>query len=128
MSTYHCEGFIKEVKIENDGKVTFTLEPVAPYIFEKKEDGGKTKKLLLFVDNPKKPDNAKIVGDKEEAWFIIPSKKCDLSAMLIAKANRLKVIVVAKLCSNKTDEQSHAGKGASSDDESSFMLSELKVL
>ena len=97
MSTYHCEGFIKEVKIGNDGKVTFTLEPVAPYIFEKKEEGGKTKKLLLFVDDPQMPDSARIVGDKEEALFSAPSKKCDLSAILVAKANRLKVRVMSSL-------------------------------
>lgn len=128
MSTYQCEGFIKEVKIANDGKVSFTLEPTAPYLFEKKESDGKVKKLLLFVDNPQKPDSAKIVGDKEESWFSAPLDKGDLSAMLIAKANRLKVRVVAELRSNKTDEQGHAGNGISSEDETSFMLSELKVL
>ena len=99
MSTYQCEGFIKEVKIANDGKVSFTLEPAAPYLFEKKEADGKTKKLLLFVDDPKKPDSAKIVGgkDKEETCFSAPLEKCDFSAMLIAKANHMKVKVISTL-------------------------------
>ena len=101
MSMYQCEGFVKEVKIANDGKVSFTLEPSAPYLFEKKEADGKTKRLLLFVDDPQKPDSAKIVGDKEEAWFSAPLENGDLSAMLIAKANHLKVRVASTLELNK---------------------------
>ena len=93
MGTYHCEGFIKEVKIANDGDVIFTIEPAAPYLFEKKEEDGKTKKLLLFVDDPQKPDRAKIMGNKEETWLSVSSEKCDFSAMLIAKANHMRVKV-----------------------------------
>ena len=89
---YVCEGFIKAVEVKH-GKVSFSLEPSAPYLFEKKGDDGKPKRLLLFVDDPQKPDSARIVGDNEEALFSVPSKKCDFSAMLIAKANRLKVRV-----------------------------------
>ena len=98
MSKYQCEGFMKEVKIVKEC-VSFTFEPTAPYLFEKKEADGKTKKLLLFVDDPQKPDSAKIVGgkDKEETWFSAPLEKGDFSAMLIAKANRLKVRVAATL-------------------------------
>ena len=94
--SYVCEGFIKEVKIQQNG-VTFTLEPAAPYLFEKKEEDGRTKKLLLFVDNRKNPNSAKIVGDNGETWFSVPSEKCDLSAMLVAKANHLRVRVVSSL-------------------------------
>lgn len=96
MSAYQCEGFIKEVKVEKES-VAFTLEPVAPYLFEKKEEDGKVKKLLLFVDNPEKPDRAKIIGDKKETWFSAPVEKGDMSAILIAKANRLKVRVKSNL-------------------------------
>ena len=87
MSTYQCEGFIKEVKVANEG-VTFTLEPSAPYLFEKKAEDGKTERCLLLVNDSKTSTEAMIHnGDIE---FSAPSK-CDLSAMLIAKANRLKV-------------------------------------
>lgn len=96
MSAYQCEGFVKEVKIVKEG-VSFTLEPAAPYLFEKKEEDGKTKKLLLFVDDPQKPDIAKIIGDKEETWFSAPLEKVDLSAILIAKANHMKVRVMSTL-------------------------------
>ena len=130
MSTYQCEGFIKEVKIANDGKVSFTLEPAAPYLFEKKEEDGKTKKLLLFVDDPQKLDSAKIVGDKDkkETWFSAPLEKGDLSAMLIAKANHMKVRVASELKNDTTDEQGHADKDKSSQQETLFVLCELKVL
>ena len=104
MSAYQCEGFVKEVKIANDGEVAFTFEPAAPYLFEKKEADGKTKKLLLFVDDPQKPDIAKIIGDKEETWFSAPVEKCDLSAMLIAKANHMKVRVISSLELDKKSE------------------------
>lgn len=93
MSAYQCEGFIKEVKIEKEG-VSFTLEPAAPYLFEKKEADGKTKKLLLFVDDTKTPNEAKIYDDAQQ--FSAPPK-CDLSAMLIAKANHLKIRVRSNL-------------------------------
>ena len=95
MSKYQCEGFIKEVKINNAGKVTFTLEPAAPYLFEKKEEDGKVKKLLLFVDDIKTPNEAKIYDDGQQ--FSAPSENFDLSAMLIAKANRLKLTVNSTL-------------------------------
>jgi len=94
MSAYQCEGFVKEVKIANDGKVTFTLEPAAPYLFEKKEEDGKIKKLLLFVDDSKTPIEARIYDDAQQ--FSAPPK-CDLSAMLIAKANHLKIRVTSNL-------------------------------
>ena len=90
MSTYQCEGFVKEVKIASNGKVSFTIEPTAPYLFEKKEDDGKTKKLLLMVDDSKKPIEARSLCGDEEPKFSAPSK-CDLSTMLVAKANHLKV-------------------------------------
>ena len=126
---YVCEGFIKTVGVKG-GKVTFTLEPAAPYLFEKKEADGKVKKLLLFVDDPQKPDSAKIVGDKDKdgTWFSAPSKKCDLSAMLIAKANRLKVMVASELKNDTTDEQGYTDKDKSSQYKAPIVLCELKVL
>ena len=127
MSAYQCEGFIKEVKIEKEG-VSFTLEPAAPYLFEKKESDGKTKKLLLFVDDPQKPDGAKIIGDKEESWFSAPLEKGDFSSMLIAKANHMKVRVASELNNETTDEQGHADKDKSSQQETLFALCELKFL
>ena len=93
MSTYYCEGFVKEVRVVKN-EVSFTLEPAVPYMFEKKTDDGKTKKFLLFVDDLKTPREAKIYDDEQE--FSAPSK-CDFSAMLIARANRLKVRVTADL-------------------------------
>ena len=98
MGTYYCEGFIKEVKVAADGEVSFTLEPAAPYLFEKKENDGKTKRLLLLVDDPQKPNGARVLGNDEEPTLSAPSK-CDLSAMLIAKANHLKIRVISNLAS-----------------------------
>lgn len=94
--SYCCEGFIKEVKIA-EGGVTFTLEPAVPYLFEKKEDDGKTKKLLLLVDDSKTPHEARILDGDKEPRFSVSFAKCDLSAMLIAKANRLKIRVKSDL-------------------------------
>ena len=92
---YVCEGFIKTVE-DKGGDVSFTLDPVAPYFFEKKEEGGRTKKLLLFVDNQMNPCEARVLDGDEEPKFVAPSK-CDLSALLIARANRLKIRVISNL-------------------------------
>jgi len=94
-ASYFCEGFVKEVTAPNDdGKVVFKLEPATPFLFEKKTDDGKTKKLLLFVDDAKTPNAAKIYEEDQE--FFAPSK-CDFCSMLIAKANRLKIRVTSNL-------------------------------
>jgi hypothetical protein len=87
MSTFHTEGLIKEVRIEGE-KVTFTLEPVASYIFEKKNDDGSTERCLLFVGDDKNPSAAKIITAGYE--FAAP-KPADFHSLIIAKANRLKV-------------------------------------
>ena len=91
---YHCEGLIKEVNV-SEGEVSFTLEPVSPYLFEKKTDDGKIERQLLFVS--KKSDAAKIVSAGQR--FVLPSSncKCDLNTLLIVKANRMKVCVESSL-------------------------------
>ena len=96
--SYQCEGLIKEVKV-SDGKVVFTLEPMEPYLFEAKTDEGKSKRHLLFVDNPEAPKDTKVLDSEVE--FSAP-RECDLSAIIIAKANRLKVRIASKLQYNST--------------------------
>ena len=96
MSEYYCEGFVKEVVIDNAGEVTFTLDPVAPYLFEKKEDDGKTKRFLLFVDDGRSPSVAQILEGDKGPRFSAP-KGCSFSAVLIAKANHMKVRVKSSL-------------------------------
>lgn len=94
---YKCEGFIKEVKIVSEG-VSFTLEPAAPYIFEKKNDDGSTERCLLFVGDDKNPSAAKIIKAGHE--FAAP-KPADFHSLIIAKANRLKVRII--ICDDSID-------------------------
>lgn len=84
------ESLIKEVTAIGVDQVTFKLEPASPYVFEKKKDDGATERCLLFVDDAKKPCEAKIVATDQD--FAAP-KPADFHALLIAKANRLKVRV-----------------------------------
>ena len=90
MSKYVTEGFIKEVNVSRE-KVTFTLEPVAPYLFEKKTDDGKIERMMLFVDSNSDAAKTKSLGQK----FALPPTKskcrCNLNTLLIAKASRMKV-------------------------------------
>jgi len=90
MSTYHCEGFVKEIEVVKDKGVSFTLDPAAPYLFEKQADDVKTKRCLLLVDDSKNPAEARV-------WDInnkfAPPKPSDLNTLLIAKANHMKVRV-----------------------------------
>lgn len=85
---YYTEALIKEVTAIGVDQVTFKLEPASPYVFEKKKDDGATERCLLFVDDTKKPCEAKIVATDQD--FAAP-KPADFHALLIAKANRLKV-------------------------------------
>ena len=62
MSKFHTEGLIKEVRIDGE-KVTFTLEPVTPYIFENKKDDGSIERCLLFVDENISKEN------EDEAYY-----------------------------------------------------------
>ena len=87
MSEYHTEGFVKEIIIM-DGKVTFKLEPTAPYIFEKKIDDGSVVRMLLLVDDDMAV--AKLVDVKHS--FVGP-QAVDYNSLVIAKANRLKVVL-----------------------------------
>ena len=93
MNTYHTEGVIKEVRVCAVGrgcKVSFTMEPVAPYLFEHKKLDGTTERRILFVEYNN--IDAKILNPSQE---IKAPSKCDLNTLLIAKANRMKVNVVA---------------------------------
>ena len=93
MSTYQCEGYIKEVTIE-DGNVMFKLEPAAPYAFERKKDEGSTERCLLFVDDDKNPCEAQVVTANKD--FSAPTA-ADFHSLIIAKANRLKACVKAEI-------------------------------
>lgn len=93
MSKFHTEGLIKEVAIQDGTKVTFKLEPIAPYIFENKKDDGSTERCLLFVEDGKNPSAAKIITAGYE--FVAP-KPADFHSLIIAKANRIKVKVEAE--------------------------------
>lgn len=82
------EGFIKEINVSGE-EVTFTLEPIAPYLFEKKTDDGKIERLLLFVDS--NSDTAKTKSLRQKFALPPPKCRCNLNTLLIAKANRMKV-------------------------------------
>ena len=89
MSDYKTEGFIKTVKIEGSS-VTFTIEPSEPYVFESRAANESTamRKILLVADDAQ----AKIVG--ADCEFNMSNKrtiKVDYTALLIIKANRMKV-------------------------------------
>ena len=87
---YYTEALIKEVAATGANQVAFKLEPALPYVFEKKNDDVATERCLLFVDDAKKPCKAKIVATDQD--FTAP-KPADFNALIIAKANRLKVRV-----------------------------------
>lgn len=44
--SYKTQGYISEVDLI---KETFTLEPTAPYVFEKRNTDGTAEKLIMFV-------------------------------------------------------------------------------
>ena len=87
MSNYYTEGTIKNVTVEGSN-VSFTLDPIAPYVFEKKNDGGSTERCLLFVNEGKNADTAQII--KTDAKFKAP-EPADFQSLIIAKANRMRV-------------------------------------
>ena len=90
MSDYKTEGFIKTVKIA-DSSVTVTIEPSEPYVFESKaaNESVTTPKILLVADTDAQ---AKIVGaDCAFNMGNTKTPKVDYTALLIAKANRMKV-------------------------------------
>lgn len=99
MSTFHTEGLIKEVAI-NGAKVTFKLEPSAPYVFEKKKDDGSTEKCLLFVDGDKKnicQGDTDIVDSYaayvSQSKVEFEAKKGYVQSLLFAKSNRMRIRV-----------------------------------
>ena len=88
MSTYHTEGFIKMVSKGKDG-VVFTIEATAPYLFESKCDSKEStvkRKVLLVCEN----EETALIKD-ECVRFL--STSIDLTSLLIAKANHLKVLI-----------------------------------
>lgn len=93
MSKFYTEGVVKEISVKektaHEGDVvSFVLEPVSPYIFEKKKDNGGTEKYLIFVDNVDNPNESRI--KKSRLDFTMPNP-CDVNSLLIAKANRMRV-------------------------------------
>jgi len=86
MSEYHTEGFVKTVSKDGEG-VKFTIEAAAPYLFESKEksaDGSAKRKILLVADGE---SNVSIYSESIE----FKMKDCEFAALLIAKANHMKV-------------------------------------
>ena len=97
---YYTEALINEVAVIGVDQVSFKLEPTSPYVFEKKKDDGAIERCLLFVDDDKKPCKAEIVA--ADQCFNAP-KTADFLALLIARANRLKVRVgVGRTCNVKS--------------------------
>lgn len=95
MSKYYCEGTVRQVKFVN-GVARFTIEPSAPYIYEKEQavDGGKrVDRWLLMADSLDIPQNVRLFRAVD---FTIPSP-ADFNSLLIAKANKLKIRVVVEL-------------------------------
>ena len=87
---YYTEALIKEVAAAGVDQVSFKLEPPSPYVFEKRKNDGTTKRCLLFVDEIQNPCEAKIVSADQD--FTAPNP-VDFHALLIAKANRMKMRV-----------------------------------
>lgn len=115
MSAYQCEGFVKEVKIVKEG-VSFTLEPAAPYLFEKKEEDGKTRRCVMFVERTDKDATALIFEEDHYFSFAkaqdnlaeeakprtvidspIDATCIDLDGLLMLKANRMKLRIEVKV-------------------------------
>lgn len=96
MSEYHTEGFIKEITVADD-KVTFKLEPVAPYIFEKKGDDGTVERRVLFVE-----DATAVAKLIDGGLSFVGPKAADFHSLIIAKANRMKI----RLAANKVTQKS----------------------
>ena len=105
MRTYHCRGLVKEVMVDN-GKVSFKLEPSAPYMFERKAADGTMERCLLFVESEVKSANADKNGQSNasncqikevNAKVVEPSREfkapipCWFNTLLIAKANHMRV-------------------------------------
>ena len=76
--------------------LSFTLDPVAPYLFEETEDG-KTKKSILFVNGPfvEKKSSAET---EFVATFGDPSMS--FAALILLKQNRTIVELVASATTN----------------------------
>ena len=105
MSDYKTEGFIKTVKIEGSS-VTFTIEPSEPYVFESRAANESTamRKILLVADDAQ----AKIVG--ADCEFNMSNKRTtqvDYTALLMAKANRMKVRLTMKEDDIKKELKKH---------------------
>ena len=98
--TYRTQGTIATIKWRKDNRdgtdnpdsdsLSFTLDPIAPYLFEE-NDGGKTKKFLLLVEA-----KARTVLKKKDATktdFIADFREPSMSfaALLLLKQNRSKV-------------------------------------
>ena len=103
MSGYKTEGYIKTIKVAGSG-VTFTIDAAEPYVFESRvdKDAASTRKILLVADADA---HAKIVCADSE--FKIGNKKAakfDCTALLIAKANRMKLRLTVVCDDDKTEK------------------------
>ena len=108
---YHVEGFVKVVSKDEKG-VKFSLEAVAPYLFESKEkklDGSIKRKILLVADDE---SQARIYAESVE--FKIG--KNEFTALLIAKASHMKVRLTVN------------GKDREQNKENPLVVSKLEML
>lgn len=107
MSGYKTEGYIKTIKVAGSG-VTFTIDAAEPYVFESKDnkEAVPTRKILLVADAGGKAkivvadSKFKIGGKKSKNTQPVSNNtvetdaenvKVDYTALLIAKANHMKV-------------------------------------
>ena len=89
---YVCEGFVKKVEVAKDGEVKFTLDPSAPYIFEKKTEDSTAKRYMLLAS-----ENSDDVIIRKLTQEFVPPSPSNLNTLLIVKAGHMKVRVASSL-------------------------------
>lgn len=107
MSEYYTEGFVKRIT-RTFTELTFTLEPTSPYLVAFDKEGGEKKsdRRILFMNE--KDDALK--GSSEVASLLIKedvsfqSIVSDYNALLIAKANRMKLRLTVVCDDDKTEK------------------------
>lgn len=119
-ASFCAEALIKEVAVTDADQVSFKLEPTSPYVFEMKNDNGATERCLLFVDDAKKPCKAEIVATDQD--FAAP-KPVDFNALLIAKANRLRVRITVII-----DKSDCIGDGFKTENRQQIQVEKFKII